>query len=144
MKALASRCLSASGSGSQFWSFSVLSAAQALICSALQKEQKAPPFGTTVICQPLDHTKVKFPEPRSVSGRLLFWDLLSDSCSYLLCPPDDTCDFPYLTKAGVPVDKAPPELLPLPQEEGRKEPQEEQEKSKKVTFDNHWIHHLHR
>ena len=69
-----------------------------------------------------------------MSGRLLFWDFLSDSCSYLLCPPDDTCDFPYLTKAGVPV-KAPPELPPLPQEEGRKEPQEEQEKLKKVTFD---------
>ena len=40
VKALASRCLSASGLGSQFWSFSVLSAAQALICSALQRSKR--------------------------------------------------------------------------------------------------------
>ena len=62
---------------------------------------------------------------------MLIWDLLSDSCTYFLRPPDDACDFPCLSTVGVPA-RAQPKPLQLQQDEGRKELQEEQEKPKRL------------
>ena len=42
-----------------------------------------------VIAQVLGHKKVKYPERRTVSGRLLYWDRLQDQLSYLLCQPEE-------------------------------------------------------
>ena len=89
MKALSARCLTTSGLPQEFWSYAVKYAAQSLLCSALQKKQKSPPFGSQVIAQVLNHKKVKYPEQRSISGRLLYWDHLQDQLSYLLCPHEE-------------------------------------------------------
>ena len=37
----------------------------------------------------LNHKKLKYPEQRSISGRLLYWDHLQAQLSYLLCPPEE-------------------------------------------------------
>ena len=58
----------------------------------------------------LNHRKVKDPEQRSISGRLLYWDHLQDQLSYLLCPPEEENGSQEFTvqRAALPV-LAPPE-----------------------------------
>ena len=58
----------------------------------------------------LNHKKVKYPEQRSISGRLLYWDHLQDQLSYLLCPSEeeDGSQEPTVQRAALPV-LAPPE-----------------------------------
>ena len=107
IKAIAGRALASAKLGPEFWSFAARFAAQSLLCYALQMQQKAPPFGCQVTAQPLGHLAVKFPYPRSVSGRLLFWDHLGDKVSYLLTPPSQDQDHYMVTRAGLPV-KTPP------------------------------------
>ena len=108
MKALSARCLATSGLPQEFWSYAVKYAAQSLLCSALQKKQRSPAFGSQVIAQVLNHKKVKYPEQRSISGRLLYWDQLQDQLSYLLCPPEEDGQEPTVQRAALPV-LAPPE-----------------------------------
>ena len=78
-----------------------------MICSALQRSQRSPPFGTTVVAQVLGHKDVRFPQSRSLTGRLLFWDHLQDQISYVLCAPEDDVSDPLVHRAGLPV-KLPP------------------------------------
>ena len=112
IKALASRCLVTSGMDSEFWSYAVRYAAQSLMCAGLQRHQRSPPFGSQVIAQALGHGMIKFPTERSVSGRLLFWDHLSDQGSCILCR-DDEHDEWTVYRAGLPV-LAPPDAIPTP------------------------------
>ena len=49
-----------------------------------------------------------------MSGRLLFWDHLSDQGSFVLCPPDDEINEMTVYKAGLPV-LAPPDTIPTPE-----------------------------
>ena len=109
MKALSSRCLTASGLSQEFWSYAVRYAAQSLLCSSLQRKQKSPPFGSSVIAKVLGHKDVKYPEPRSISGRLLYWDHLQDQLSYILCSPDDNSQEYLVYRAGMPA-LSPPEM----------------------------------
>ena len=60
-----------------------------------------------MVAQVLGHRDVKFPEPRSLTGRLLFWDHLRDQVSHVLCPPETPDDEPLVYRAGLPV-KLPP------------------------------------
>ena len=47
-----------------------------------------------MVAQELDHKKIKFPDSRTVTGRLLFWNHMQDQVSYILVPPgDDNIDF---------------------------------------------------
>ena len=105
MKALSARCLTTSGLPQEFWEYAVKYAAQSLLCSSLQSKQKSPPFGSQVIAQVLGHRKVKYPEQRSITGRLLYWDHLQDQLSYLLCPPEDGDDSqePTVQRAALPA-----------------------------------------
>ena len=103
IKTLASRCLNASGLPEELWTYSVRYAAQSLICSALQRKQRSPPFGSTVIAMVLDHKGIKFTQPKSITGRLLFWDHLQDQVSYLLCPDEDATEEPTVYRAGTPA-----------------------------------------
>ena len=107
IKSLAARALSSSSLDPGYWSYAVRYAAQSLLCHALQKTQKSLPFGSTVVAQVLGHREVKFPEPRSLTGRLLFWDHLRDQVSHVLCPPESPDDDPLVYRAGLPV-KLPP------------------------------------
>ena len=75
--------------------------AQSLLCAALQKAQRSPPFGSQVVAQALGHDKIKYPGQRSISGRLLFWDHLADQGSYILCPSEGEHDDPLVYKAGL-------------------------------------------
>ena len=116
IKALASRCLMTSGMDSEFWkswSYAVRCAARSLICASLQRHQRSPPFGSQVIAQALGHGMIKFPTERSVSGKLLFWDHLSDQGSCILCR-DDEHDELTVHRAGLPV-LAPPDAIPTPE-----------------------------
>ena len=110
MKALSARCLTTSGLRKEFWGYAVKYAAQSLRCSSLQRKQKSPPFGFQVIAKVFGHRKVKYPEQRSISGRLLYWEHLQDQLSYLLCPPDegDESQGPTVQRAALPV-LTPPE-----------------------------------
>ena len=103
LKALSARCLSSAGLSKDYWSYAVRYAAQSLICAALQKKQRSPPFGAQVIAQALGHDKIKYPLERSIVGRLLFWDHLSDQGSYILCPPASEEAEEFVYKAGLPV-----------------------------------------
>ena len=103
IKALSARCLSSSGLGGEYWSYAVRYAAQSLICVALQKAQRSPPFGSQVIAQALGHSNTKYAARRSISGRLMFWGHLSDQGSYILCPPDTESDESLAYKAGLPI-----------------------------------------
>ena len=105
----------------EYWSYAVKYASQSLLCHALQKTQRSLPFGATVAAQVLGHRDVKFPESRSMTGRLLYWDHLRDQISYILCPPDSPEGDPVVYRAGLPLrlppginidDIAPPEALP--------------------------------
>ena len=120
LKALAARSLASAGLGHEYWSYAVRYASQSLLCHALQKTQRSLPFGATVAAQVLGHRDIKFPESRSMTGRLLYWDHLRDQISYILCPPDSPDGDPMVYRAGLPVrlppgvnidDVAPPEAL---------------------------------
>ena len=60
--------------GHEHWSYAVKYASQSLLCHGLQKNQRSLPFGTTVPAQVLGHRDVKFQEPLSLTGRLLYSD----------------------------------------------------------------------
>ena len=98
ISARAARCLSSSGLGGEYWSYAVRYAAQSLLCAALQKTQHSPSFGSQVIAQALGHSNIKYPAKKSISGRLMFWDHLSDQESYILCPPDTDTDASWSTR----------------------------------------------
>ena len=51
---------------------------------------------------------MKYPEQRSISGRLLYWDHLQDQLSYLLCQPEEDGQESTVQRAALPV-LAPPE-----------------------------------
>ena len=57
---------------------------------------------------------MRYPEQRTVSGRLLYWDHLQDQLSYLLCQPNDGDESqePVVQRAALPV-LAPPETPDL-------------------------------
>ena len=72
VKSLAARALATAQLDCSYWSYSVRHAAQSLLCHALQRHQRSLPFGSSVLAQELDHKKFKFPDSRTVTGRLLF------------------------------------------------------------------------
>ena len=45
--------------------------------------------GCRQVAQVQGRKKVKYPEQRTASGRLLSWDHLQDELSYLLCQPEE-------------------------------------------------------
>ena len=61
IKAISARCLSSSGLGGEYWPYAARYAAQSLICAALQKAQRSPPFGSQVIAQVLGHANIEVP-----------------------------------------------------------------------------------
>eukprot|EP00971_Amphidinium_carterae_P176795 3505559-Amphidinium_carterae.1 len=106
IKTLVSRSLAHSGLPREFWSFAALYAAQALLCKALQRKQKSPPFGSMVISRTLNPPK-KIGATKGVEGRLLFWDhLFSSQSSVLTSNPTETSDH-YVETAGYPVPSPP-------------------------------------
>ena len=78
-------------------------AAQSLLCSSLRRKQKSPPFSSSVIPKILGHKDVIDPEPRSITGRFLYWDHLQDQLSYILCSPDDNSQESLVYQAGMPA-----------------------------------------
>ena len=85
-----------------YWSY-VRYATQSLTRHALQMRQKSLRFGASVVAQVLSHRNVKFPEPRSIIGRLLFWDHFNDQISYVLTPLQDDVSSPIVDRASLPV-----------------------------------------
>ena len=109
VKYLAVRALSTAQLDSSYWSYSVRYVAQSLLCHALQRQQRSLPFGSSVVAQDLDHKKIRFPDSRTVTGRLLFWDHMQDQVSYILVPPgDDSIDF-LVYRASIPA-RLPPAI----------------------------------
>ena len=107
VKSLAARALATAQLDSSYWSYSVRYAAQSLLCHALQRQQRSLPLGSSVVAQELDHKKIKFPDSRTVTGRLLFWDHMQDQVSYILVPPgDDNIDF-LVYRASIPAQLPP-------------------------------------
>ena len=90
----------------------------------------------------MGHRDIKFPQPRSLTGRLLFHDHLNDQSSYILCPPEDDVSDPLVQKAGLPV-RLPPGLdvddlaahQPLPDRSGTTESQPAPQASTDRHFD---------
>ena len=89
IKSLAARALSTSSLDVSYWSYAVRYASQSLLCHALQRRQRSLPFATSVVAQVLGYKEIRFPNSRTIFGRLLFWDHLSDQVSYILCPPGE-------------------------------------------------------
>ena len=109
VKSLAARVLATAQLDSSYWSYSVRYAVQSLLCHALQRQQRSLPFRSSVVAQELDHKKIKFPDSRTVTGRLLFWDHMQDQVSYILVPPgDDNIDF-LVYRASIPA-RLPPAI----------------------------------
>ena len=109
VKSLAARALATAQLDSSYWSYPVRYAAQSLLCHALQRHQRSLPFGSSVVAQELDHKKIKFPDSRTVTGRLVFWDHMQDQVSYILVPPgDDNIDF-LVYRASMPA-RLPPAM----------------------------------
>ena len=107
IKSLAARALATANLDSTYWSYSVRYASQCLLCHALQLRQRSLPFGSTVVAQVLGHRDIKFPDRRSITGRLLYWNHLEDQISYILCPPEGPDLDSFVYRAGLPV-KLPP------------------------------------
>ena len=82
-------------------------AAQSLLCHALQRHQWSLPFGSSLAAQELDHKKIKFPDSRTVTGRLLSWDHMQDQVSYILCPPGEDNIDPLVYRASIPAQLPP-------------------------------------
>ena len=78
-------------------------ALQSLLCHALQLRQRSLPFGATVVAQVLGHHDIKFPDRRSITGRLLYWTLLEDQISHILCPPEGPDLDTFVYRAGLPL-----------------------------------------
>eukprot|EP00971_Amphidinium_carterae_P054406 1071945-Amphidinium_carterae.2 len=94
VKTLVLRSLTHSKLPREFWSFAALYAAQSLPCKALQRNQRSPPFGSTV--KPATHIGAK----SGIEGRLLFWDHLFSRSG---------TGNHYVDTAGCPIP-CPPEL----------------------------------
>ena len=92
IKSLAARALASANLEHVYWSHAARCVAQSLLCHALQKTQRSSLFGATVVTQVLGHREVKNPTPRSMTGRLLFWDQLDDQISHILCPSGEDFD----------------------------------------------------
>ena len=107
IKSLAARALATANLDSTYWSYSVRYASQCLLCHALQLRQRSLPFGSTVVAQVLGHRDIKFPDRKSITGRLLYWNHLEDHISYTLCPPEGPDLDAFVYRAGLPV-KLPP------------------------------------
>ena len=60
-----------------------------------------------MVAQVVGHRDIKFPDRRSITGRLLYWNHPEDQISYLLCPPDGPDLDAFFYRAGLPV-KLPP------------------------------------
>ena len=60
-----------------------------------------------MVAQELDHKKIKFPDSRTVTGRLLFWDHMQDQVSYILVPPGDDNIDSLVYRASVPAGLPP-------------------------------------
>ena len=56
-----------------------------------------------MIAQELDHKKIKLPDSRTVTGRLLFWDHMQDQVSYILCPPREDNINSLVYRASIPA-----------------------------------------
>eukprot|EP00971_Amphidinium_carterae_P196502 3899654-Amphidinium_carterae.1 len=83
VKTLVLRSLTHSKLPREFWSFAALYAAQSLLCKALQRKQRTPPFGATVIARRLKPA-TRIGVKRGIEGRLLFWDHLFSSQASVL------------------------------------------------------------
>ena len=68
LKAISARCLSSASLDESYWSYAVRYAAQSLLCAALQKPQRSPPFGAQVVAQALGHGLIKYPQQRAASS----------------------------------------------------------------------------
>ena len=74
-----------------------------------------------MVAQVLGHRDIKFPDRRSITGRLLYWNHLEDQISYILCPPEGPDLDSFVYRAGLPVKLPPginidelPTIDPLP------------------------------
>ena len=103
LKCLSARALATSHLDVSYWSYAVRYAAQSLLCNSLQLRQKSLPFGCPVVAQILNRKDVRFPESRTITGRLLFWDHLHDQVSYILFPPDGENIDSFVYRAGLPA-----------------------------------------
>ena len=103
IKSLAARVFSISSLDASYWSYAVIYASQSLLCHALHRRQWSLPFGILVVAQVLNYKDIRFSNPRTISGRLLFWDHLSDQVSYIICPPGEESLEPFVYKAGLPA-----------------------------------------
>ena len=103
VKSLAARALATAQLDSSYWSYSVRYAAQSLLCHALQRHQRSLPCGSSVVAQELNHKKIKFPDSRTVTGRLFFWDHMQDQVSCILVPPGDDNIDSLVYRASIPA-----------------------------------------
>ena len=60
-----------------------------------------------MVAQVLGHPDIKFPDRRSITGRLLYWNHLEDQISYILCLPEGPDLDTFVYRTGLPV-KLPP------------------------------------
>ena len=81
----------------------------------LYNDSRDPPFGSQVIAQALGHGNIKYPTERSVIGRLMLWDHLSDQGSFILCPPDAEMDEEIVQEGRSSRFLAPPDTIPTPE-----------------------------
>ena len=109
IKCLSSRALATSHLDVSYWSYAVRYAAQSPLCNSLQLQQKSLAFGCTVVAQILNCKDVRFPESRTITGCLLFWDHLHDQVSYIRCPPDGENIDSFVSRADLPA-RLPPEV----------------------------------
>ena len=115
IKSVASRCLHHAQLPHCCWNFAVQYAAQCFLLSALQQRQISPPFGSPVVAQVVNPKGERFPEGKSIEGRLLFWDHMHDKSSFLFVPDDSEDDF-HVIRAKTPTITPPlvPDAPPVP------------------------------
>ena len=103
VKSVASRCLHHAQLPHSCWNFAAQYAAQCFLLSALQQRQISPPKGE------------RFPEGKTIKGRLLFWDRMHDKSSFLFVPDDQEDDF-HVIRAKTPTLAPPlvPDAPPVP------------------------------
>eukprot|EP00971_Amphidinium_carterae_P041801 821537-Amphidinium_carterae.1 len=106
VKTLVLRSLTHSKLPREFWSFAALYAAQSLLCKALQRKQRSPPFGSTVIARRLKPA-TRLGAKRGIEGRLLFWDHLFSSQSFILTSNPAETGNHYIDTAGYPIPSPP-------------------------------------
>ena len=71
--------------------------------AALYNCDRSLTFWHQYLCTSLRAWAVRFPQPRSLTARLLFRDHLHDSTSYILCPPEDDVSDPLVQRASLPA-----------------------------------------